>query len=170
MNLVDQRLETLRVLQRVVRIDELRRGKIWLEIAIEQRAHSRWQNQRREKSLVHLLAADDVKILFLHRQRANRGKRQVKAVRQFFLAQEGRHFVPIAYLRNPLFFVSNASGILSGRNQRALIVHQLDKIEAVVLRDSGCIAEEILIWLDAGLREKALQHRESAGDAAVVRF
>ncbi len=75
LNFLDDGREAFRPLHLAACVRQRGGNEVWLEIAIQERAHARRQNQRRKKILVQPPPADDIEILGAYRQHTNDAQR-----------------------------------------------------------------------------------------------
>src|SRR5262249_58052424 len=85
LNLLDERLEALGLVDLTIGIHKRSGGKPLVEIAVEQRVHTSWQDERGKKLLIETTSCDDVKCLIVPAtQSADHGERQLGVVGHLF--------------------------------------------------------------------------------------
>ena len=145
----DHRREQLGLAHRAARIGQLGRHKALLQISVQQRAHAFRKNQRREKILIEALSADQEETFVPNSNRPDREQTQIHRVGRVHAAKESALRVPVRFRAHPIVFVTEARGPLRGRNQRAVIRHDVDEIELLRLGDA---ARVVVILGRVGLR------------------
>ena len=110
--------------------------------------------------LIEALPADQEETFLPDSNRADREQTQIHRVGRVHAAQKSALRVPVRFRAHPVVLVAEARGPLRGRNQRAVIGHDVDEIELLRLGDA---ARVVVILRGIGLRAVQVHRHAERG-------